>query len=228
MSYDFVGIAMRPLGVQLPLYRLHEHLMPSGIGALETFDRLAERLRHARPGEAYIMHELLPHYPYVMDADCRLKDAADWYNRRSAEVSKTVRLAAYFDQLSCTMQRVDMLLDALAASPAGANTIVIVHGDHGSRITEIDAKIETEGQFSDSDLIAGYSTLFAVRAPGMAAGYEARRQPAARLLEAFVSSGFKSDAVTLPPGFAPSVMLEDEDWEPVRRYPLPQWWVAGN
>jgi hypothetical protein len=227
-SYDLMAIAARRYSLPLAPYGLDTHRMPAAIGALETLDRLGEDLRHARPGEAYFVHELVPHYPYVMDANCRLKNAADWYNRQLAGIPKDRREAAYFDQISCLLTSLEGLFEALESSPAGANAIVIIHGDHGSRITDIDARIENEGRFTDQDLITGYSTLFAVRAPGLGSGYDARRQPIARLIEALAGSQFRSADVQLEPGFEHEVSLEDSDWKPVRRQPLPAWWIEAE
>jgi hypothetical protein len=227
-SYDLIGFGARYLGLPVPLHRLNIHRMPTAIGALESMGRLTEELRHAQPGNAYFMHELLPHYPYVVDGECRLKETSQWYNRRAGDVVKERREAGYFDQLSCLLTKLDTLLQALATSPAGANAIVVLHGDHGSRITDIDARAETESSFDDSDLVTGYATHFAVRAPGIEPGYEPRRMPAAKLLEAIVRSDFHSTEVSLPPGFVHSVMLENSELEPVREHPLPAWWVGAE
>jgi hypothetical protein len=226
--YDSIAITARRYAIPLAPYGLDRHRMPAAIGALETLDRLAEDLRHARPGDAYFVHELVPHYPYVMDANCRLKNAAEWYNRQVAGVSKGRREAAYFDQISCLLTRLENLFEALESSPAGADAVVIIHGDHGSRVTDIDAGVENEGRFTDVDLITGYSTLFAVRAPGLGSGYDARRQPISKLIETLAGSHFRSADVQLEPGFVPDVSLEDRNWRPVRREPLPAWWIEAE
>src|SRR5690606_30572625 len=103
---------------------------------------------------------------------------------------------------------------------------VIVHGDHGSRIAALEPKAENVGRFSDDDLVSGYSTLFAVRAPDIEAGYEPRPLPVAAILHQLAASGFRSAQISVAPNFTPTVVLEDFDWKPVQRVPLPAGWPA--
>jgi len=197
----------------------------SMINALAAFDALIADLRGARPGEAYFAHLLLPHYPYGLGPDCRLKEVGRWMVRRSAE-PRRAREAAYFDQLRCTTARVDAALAALAASPAGRNAIVVIHGDHGSRITGLDPIAENAGRFGDADMIAGFSTLLAVRLPGRPGGYEDEPVPVAALLAALA----RSDFAALPEQGAgprpPLVVLDDAGWVPRRTQPMPAGWSA--
>jgi hypothetical protein len=211
--------------VNLPPLLLSSVRRTSSAGALVAFDRLIADLRDARPGEAYFAHLLLPHYPYATDRDCVLKSTGSWQMRRSPIASRQERQLAYLDQLRCATAKVALALEALAASPAGSRSIVIVHGDHGSRITTEDPGIETMDRLRDDDLVASYSTLFAVRAAGIEEGYDASRVPVARLLAALAGSGFRSAAVELGADFVPSIVLEDLNWKPSRRHDLPDSWA---
>lgn len=195
------------------------HAVPP-FGQLKAFDRLAEDLQRAQPGSAFFMHELLPHTPYMLDRDCRLKDRSAW--RDHAGGLWATRVDAYVDQIACLNRKVAAILEA-----AGPNAIIVVHGDHGSRITDVEPNVATIGEFDDRDLLAGHSTLFAVRAPDIEAGYDARALPIAEILRALAASDFRSAEVSLPSDFAPSVVLEEEEWKPGARYPLPKNWPAG-
>ena len=74
-------------------------------------------------------------------------------------------------------------------------------------------------------MIAGFSTLFAIRAPGVAPAYFTEREPVPSLLRDFARSDFRS-APHPAPLPAPFVYLADEDWKPVRSVPLAPSWVA--
>jgi hypothetical protein len=107
---------------------------------------------------------------------------------------------------------------------AGDGAIVIVQGDHGSRIADVDPRADNLGRFSDDDMIAGFSTLHAVRAPGVAVGYDRRALPTALLLRELVESNFRNANPATPDGFSATVMLDRYDWRPVQRHPLPASW----
>ena len=77
---------------------------------------------------------------------------------------------------------------------------------------------------TDDDLIAGYSTLFAVRAPGLGSGVDRRPTAAPELLQALARSAFTSAETPRRPGRTRTVMLEDPDWVPTLAVPLPDDW----
>lgn len=199
--------------------RLGWQNLTSSIPAEMAFRNFAAQMRRARPGELYLAHILLPHYPYAFDRNCRGLPKSDWLNRKGpATLEKRQR--AYFEQVRCATNRVDMVLNALAESPAGANSIVILHGDHGSRITTTDPKANNAGRYTKEDLIAGYSTLFAVRGPGITPGYREYPAAAAGLLRDITRHGFKVPPDPTPAA-KPTVVVDDRDWRPKQRVPLP-------
>ena len=89
-----------------------------------------------------------------------------------------------------------MLEQLLAAVPAGLrqDAILIVQGDHGSRIGRNDPTAENESTYSHADYADFYSTLFAVRAPRLEAGYEVEPMSIVCLLRSLVDSGFSTTA----------------------------------
>jgi hypothetical protein len=212
--YDTAAIWARQQGFAWPRAT---HEIPN-FGARAALNHLAEELRQARPGDAFFAHVLLPHSPYLLDRNCRLRD--DW--REHVNDTLELRERAYTEQVSCATTKVRAALEAIAQSPAGANAIVIVQGDHGSRVFDTP---EHKGAFTDEELVAGYSTLFAIRAPGLEPGYDPRPLPAWALLDAAAWSEFKSAEPRLDNDFVPTVTLEDEDWRPVEKRPLPKWWT---
>lgn len=221
--YDTAAQYARAYSVPLPLIWANAKRHTTPVAALRDFENLIGDLSHAEPGDAYFAHILLPHFPYAVKPDCSLNKADEWMMRRSTGVIKQ-RQQAYAAQIKCVFVKVEQALQALDRSPAGKDTIVIIHGDHGSRITQIDPAMENEGRFTDDDMIAGYSTLFAVRATGMTPGYDAQRLPAAQILTTLARSQFRSH-LSLPPGYKHSVVLEDASWKPMRRYDMPKSWL---
>ena len=67
--------------------------------------------------------------------------------------------------MACTVKKVDALLTRLTAANVLEDTVVIIHGDHGSRNSHVTPAIATLGGFSDKEMIEHHSTLFAVRNP---------------------------------------------------------------
>jgi hypothetical protein len=108
---------------------------------LALMEEAAPALGRLQGGEAVFMHFLLPHYPYLLDADCRVKPAGRvraplWVARHIAlefEAAATER--AYWEQAACTHDRLMAIVDAILASPGGKDAVILVHGDHGSRLS---------------------------------------------------------------------------------------------
>jgi hypothetical protein len=193
----------------------------SSIGAMAAFDTFADSLRQVAPGNAYFAHLLFPHYPYVTDEECRILPQERWDHRRSRS-PQSRREEAYHRQLRCTMRKVDKLLTALASAPAGRSAVVVIHGDHGSRISSRDPLAADIGKFTDRDLVAGFSTLFAVRLPSRDGRVVAAPAPAPALLQSLAAGGFRS--IGLIARNKHEVVLDDAAWQPRRKHPLPSSW----
>lgn len=138
--------------------------------------------RQARPGTAYFAHLLPPHYSYLLDSDCNPRpDVRTWYAfaglaavppARHSSLSRSQIYIAHFDQVRCSQRKIGQMLDALRESAALDDSIIILHGDHGSRIARhlvLDSQVDLA---SDGDFIDSYSTLFAIRSPAIQAGYD--------------------------------------------------------
>lgn len=220
-------VASKLIRVGLPIKKLDfwNDTKSSSASAIVSFDALVDRLRGAQPGQVYFGHILLPHYPYIVDSRCRYLPWDDWETRKSSS-SLSVRQHDYYNQVRCTMRKVASAIDAFSQSPAGQNAIIIVHGDHGSRLTNIDPMQPTVGMFSDADMIAAFSTLFAVRTASARPTYYSGRRPIAELLRDFAASDFR----TPPEADRPhdeQVFLDNADWKPTSRIRLPSDWQSA-
>jgi hypothetical protein len=221
-GWNIGALMLRRLGWPVPLYDPNV-AYSSSVGSLEAMDVLSKRLRSARSGDAFFVHLLFPHFPYVVNRDCSYLPWTTWVGLDSP---KDVRQRAYDEQVRCGMRMVESELAALGQSPAGANTVIILHGDHGSRIVDVHPNAENMGKIANADMIAGFSTLFAIRAPGVRPGYFVERQPIVPLLRDFAASGFHAAPQPNPPR-QHMVYLANRDWKPVRRVPLPASWTKG-
>jgi hypothetical protein len=129
--------------------------------ALAIAQMLGERLRDLEPGRAYFAHLLLPHSPYILDEDCRIKDSSKWFTTEIAWQRQAV-YPAYWQQSICANKLVMEMIDNAGSRSGAKLPIVIVHGDHGSRISYYDPA--TRDSPDPRDML---TTFLAVRLPGL-------------------------------------------------------------
>jgi hypothetical protein len=218
-AYQRIGETGDRLPIRVPITALTPTPL-NGLAALRLFQ---EQVAVAEPATVYFAHILLPHNPYLLRSDCSVASVADW---RLGDLGRgeplSERQAAYAQQTYCALLAVRGVLNSLAKSPVGRNSVVIIHGDHGSRIGDVEPIFENVAHVNDEALLANYSTLFAVRAPGITPGYEARHYAIADLLREFVRSDFRS--IGAYPPTQPEVILRDKQLRARRMIPLPKQW----
>jgi hypothetical protein len=219
--YDtFVAVSKRWAGWLPPLH-WEEGRFPTALGGVDTLEHLIRHVADARPGEAYFAHVLVPHYPYAFDASCRIKPQGEWTSRQSPFRSRAERYGAYAEQWRCAVHQVERLVKTLEATRPGKDFIVIVHGDHGSRITNVDPDEENAHALSPRHFRDAYATLAAMRVPGTPARYIADAVPVRKLIEMLVLDEFRSAPVPAGPA-SPEIVLEGAmDILPGRRHAVP-------
>lgn len=189
----------------------------ASIASILTLQQLQQTLANPQPGHAYFLHLLVPHEPYVFDGSCALKPRGSWTTERSP-VARTQRERDYREQTGCMNALIGETLTKLEGTPAGRDAIVIVHGDHGSRIVD-ERPLVDNPKASIHDIAMTYSTLFAIRAPGIEPGIATGRASLDELLEAAAASDFEAAP---PAGVAPAeIILGTWDWVPKKRVALP-------
>ncbi|MGH6922685.1 MAG: hypothetical protein ACRED5_02850 [Propylenella sp.] len=159
------------LGREVPL--------PSALPAREALDRFERDIEATPRGVAYVVHLLLPHYGYLYHADCSLADPGEWGNQPgrdaplelSTQAERRAAYRIYFDQLVCTQRQMAALFDRLKRLGVYDEATIIVHGDHGSRIAERTVHMPTDS-LTERDLLDHFTTLLAIKAPGVEAGVE--------------------------------------------------------
>jgi hypothetical protein len=143
--------------------------------ARRALARVASDLTEAGSGDLYVAHLLVPHHPYVFDENCRVLAIEQWVDLQvpSPITSESIRrdlYGRYKAQVACTDKMITTLLDGLARNDRLRNAVVVLHGDHGSRIgPTLYSRIGPHYEHSDHDRDF-YSVFFAVRAPGQEPG----------------------------------------------------------
>lgn len=187
------------------------------LASMYELDRFTTELSNLERGEARVIHLLLPHDPYILDAQCRARPEPDWLDEHGPGAPEA-REKAYADQVRCLQKKLGAMLDALDRTPAGREAIVLLHGDHGSRISPI-APYLGGPTLTKRELLMSYSAFFGIRVPGEAPGEVGGIHALDELMSDFRTRDFKS--APRPPQTRPSVLLMDARWVPQERRPLP-------
>ena len=166
------------LGPALPEWNF-TWITPSPLVSMEAVSKFSERINSLKNGEAVFAHILLPHDPFVFDRQCRLLDVSVWAMRRGVpwqfNVGNTpeywtLRYHAYLEQVRCIHAKLGEIFDVMRERGTYEGSTIIIHGDHGSLISTHPVNAYNEKIVTERDLIANYSTLFAVKKAGLAPG----------------------------------------------------------
>lgn len=170
-------------GWQLPGWRWQGPLF-APLPVPEVMSRLSDDiLRHPR-GHAFFAHLLLPHYPYVFDRGCAMRSStSDWLTNRipatelyffNTAESRAQKYERYAEQTRCLLTLVDDLLDDLQSRGLLDDAIIVINGDHGSRIplNFPSGGALASGVLVDADFRDTFSALYAIHAPGLPQGYD--------------------------------------------------------
>jgi hypothetical protein len=166
-------------------------------GGLRQLARVRDAIASgSSPGTAYFVHVLLPHRPTDVDAECRAH--ADHSQRVGYEDSLRLtdsvfraHLALYAAQSRCAHRAVGEVLAALDSAVGRDGSIVIIHGDHGSRMSQTERADQTLAGYDQGRLNATFSTLLAVRRPGVPPAVHWAPVPTQDFLWQLIRSEFK-------------------------------------
>jgi hypothetical protein len=160
------------------------HKLLIGRGALqmeplvgtEAFMRFRSDIEEDNRGVAYVVHLLTTHYGYLYKSDCTLRDPANWEregygdDQRYTAEERGADYRRYLEQATCAAKQMDALFAQLKRLGIYDEATIIIHGDHGSRLGERPYIIEQPELLTKQDLLDHYSTLLAIKAPGITAG----------------------------------------------------------
>lgn len=136
-AYSYIDNALKKIGVE-QTYKDVYYSNP--LAALNLLQEVREILSSIKPGQAYIAHLLIPHYPFMMDTDCRIKNYKKWTSSNrlletnESPIPEEEIYRDYWDQSACAHRRVMSMID-MVRNEFDINPIIFVQGDHGSRIT---------------------------------------------------------------------------------------------
>jgi hypothetical protein len=156
LLYAMLGLHLH-LKTRVPLYKkaFHEDRLSFSYFSRPVMMRdmlreLPERVEGMVPGQVLLAHLLLPHAPYMLDGSCEPKPIKQWPLALARQTNDGIvkSYAAYWDQVACVNALLEPIFEVVKKKDF---LTVIVHGDHGSRIT-FGTKAENESDMNMSFL----------------------------------------------------------------------------
>lgn len=153
-------------------------IITSPTASYKAFDEVINALKNIKRGESYFIHLLFPHRPYI-------------YNNKCEYVGfRGVNSDVYVEQIECIHNLLNKLFQIIDENPIMKDGLVIIHGDHGSRIqTTLESSLLIKsqyGQFLAKDYMQTFSTFFAVRGSKFRPGYDRTPLPLEFALKSIV------------------------------------------
>jgi hypothetical protein len=216
------------LGQSLPLPDWHlEGTLLAPFSAMNSTEKFIGDLAGAGPGQAWLVHLLSPHSPFGFRGDCSLEpDFSRWLLSRDPQAdplrntpsSRAARYPLYLEQMRCIHRKMAEAFDLLKSRGLWEDSLVIVHGDHGSRISLHQVLPANADILPASDYPDQFSTLFAVKLPGGKARYDSRQLPLDHLFGRMLLEGEEPGNPALEAD--PRVFLQ-ERYDRMIEVPLP-------
>lgn len=163
-------------------------------GGLLTLRRVRDAIASGSAGgTAYFVHVLLPHRPSTVDERCgaqaeELPPREAGRGLSDAGWRRTMERASW--QIRCTHRALSDMLVAVDSTAGGTGAIVIIHGDHGSRMFQHNVESQAVAALDGRQLNGFYSTLLAVRRPSVAARLYTEPVPVQDFLWELARNGF--------------------------------------
>jgi len=139
----------------------------------EVLNAIEEDMSTRAYGTVYFAHLLVPHGPYVMREDCSFDYGTDQWLRDAHTMgfnvntpeSRGMRYCHYLGQSKCTLKILNDFFDAMRKQGIDEDSVIIIHGDHGSAIYEYSISTIAGSLLTSSDFRDAFSTLFAAKFP---------------------------------------------------------------
>lgn len=154
-------------------------LHPFSVNALAAMDAVSAKIAQLSPGHMLFVHLLLPHFPYVFRENCSARAIPESLDNMEAvplesrtPEGRELRFDQYLRQMECLYAELDKLFLRMQSSGMFNDSVVIVHGDHGSRLGLRHPISKEQDQLTAADYADGLSTLFAAKIPGRPGGYD--------------------------------------------------------
>ena len=99
-------------------------------------------IKAARQKTFFFAHLLTPHYPYVYRWDGTVRDVNEWFheinNQFYRESEYRLSNRNYLEQVRFLARQLEEFFQELRLAGVFDSTLVIIHGDHGSRLRLLD------------------------------------------------------------------------------------------
>jgi hypothetical protein len=212
----------------LPLLGRHARYDTSaGVNSVVAFERLKQDILHNPTGVAFFAHLMIPHTPFIYEANCDLTaDPGRWSSDTDEPrliVSDEARAAGYvryLSQVRCIYRLLDRWMIELRQAGILDRATIVIHGDHGSRLSTRPFLEGEDNPHWRRMLVDSFSTLFAVHSPQLAPGKEAVQKPINRLVRELVEA---PERLALPEPDAYFLMLNSRGPNAalrLHRYPI--------
>jgi hypothetical protein len=138
------------------------------------FDRFARFTAAVPRGTHVFAHFMVPHSPYLLSESCVVSGTpeAGYYLSNYPEAERSAKrqkfYQGYFGQLRCVASKLDTFMSTIEASENFRDAVIVIHGDHGSRISSGNVVED----YTERDRIDNYATFFAVRSPTAVPGVD--------------------------------------------------------
>ncbi len=177
---------LRGLGVPIRLPGGEPRMLVGPFESMAVLDRVEADVTRGARGRLFLAHLLIPHFPYVYEADCRVAPrdlTPHWQKVKDRPPSQDAvaedavglprdRYRRYLSQVHCLTVRLASFFASLRKAGALEDAVVVVLGDHGPRIGLRRPNPGNLGSVRTVDYVDAFSTLFAARGPGIEPGLD--------------------------------------------------------
>ncbi len=217
--HGYSNVSSGPIGSMLRfpvLDELGSNFSP--ISTLRAMDELEVMVKQAKQGQAIFAHLLMPHFPYAFENDCTVKSRrSKWLNISSPQMapdrndstSRAIRYPSYLRQIQCTNKRLEFLFEALETAGIWDNALIVIHGDHGSRLTLSQPDYPNVNEMSETDFADAFGTLLAIKFPHGVGHLDRRFIP---LTDVFENLFLKKEQTWPPAEYIPTPNILESPW----------------
>ena len=127
-SKNFLG-----LSISMPEYQKEND-------ALNIFMNKNDNFKFKNQGYFFLIHSLIPHWPYTFNSDCTIKKGLEILDEKKIQIegkerSNNILEAKYYkEQYECMLKRVDEFVNFIDKNDPEANVVII--SDHGHNIKD--------------------------------------------------------------------------------------------
>lgn len=191
--FKYYQYSVRPLaaklGWDLPEWQWYQS-RTCIIPFFTTMQQLKNDLNQNPQGTVFFMHLLAPHNPYAFNKNCQpLEPISNWqidvgpFPTINSPSSYKHRYQLYAQQVGCVQTQLNNVFSELEKTNVFNQAIIIIHGDHGSRIIQHEPAVEAQTSLTQDDYLDTYSTLFAIKLPNQSGGLQQQSLALEQLLQ---------------------------------------------